>query len=269
MSQPLYFLPNLRGAQIASIPLMRGVLKERGLTDIFADVHFDQITRCELTGRGPDDKSGCILTYQRHDGQVPRRLGFYPQEQTWTPVGDGSLVWFGIDPSEPPTPEDMRRRKQHNGYRLTLGDGAEWTIPVIRRPDGSTELPTDMHWDAAGRFCEPIKPAYEAYWRESAEVAEWFFGNTDLTRLPPVHCVELGIRALSINYRFGVNEQNALRVIDRENYLTLLALTVDMPRAEEILASLKKTSDGPNTLNSGAGLADGCPTTDPAAATCS
>lgn len=233
MSQPLYFLPGLRASAAESIALRKGVLKERGLLDVFADVPQEQQPLQELPGRGPGGLAGCLLCYTTPKGDIPRRWGYYHKEQSWTPVGDGSLLWIGVDTAEPPTPEGMARRKQYGGYLVTIGDH-EWQVPVIRRPDGTTELPCSMLWDATGKLIEPIKPAYEACWREFEEAAKWYYEGVslDLSR-----GLELAVKALSLNYRFGRNEQNVLQVIDREMMQTILALTVDAPTFE----SQKKT----------------------------
>jgi hypothetical protein len=269
MSQPLYFLPNLRAAQCENVALRRAMLKERDLTEVFADVPMVEQSLFDVTGRGPGDKSGCILAYQTPAGDVPTRLGYYPNEQTWTPVGDGSLVWIGIDPSDPPKPADLARRKQYASYGVTCGDGNQWAVPVIRRPDDSTDLPTDMVWDATGRFIEPIKPAYQSFWNESAEFAQWCYGHGIETEpFPTVRGLELAIRALSINYRFGKSEQNVLRVIDRDCYLTILAATVDQPNHANYTASEKKTSDSLSTASTTPGSPADCPATDQPAATC-
>src|SRR5688500_13728329 len=111
MSQPLFFLPNLRKEQCESVAQMRAILAERGLTEIFADVGHEEITVCELTGRGPEDKSGCILCYQRPDRQVPRRIGYYAAEQSWERVDDG--LYLGVDTAEPPKADDLARKTQY------------------------------------------------------------------------------------------------------------------------------------------------------------
>jgi hypothetical protein len=269
MSQPLYFLPNLRAAQCENVALRRAMLKERDLTEVFADVPMVEQSLFDVTGRGPGDKSGCILAYQTPAGDVPTRLGYYPNEQTWTPVGDGSLVWIGIDPSDPPKPADLARRKQYASYGVTCGDGNQWAVPVIRRPDDSTDLPTDMVWDATGRFIEPIKPAYQSFWTEAAEFSAWYYGGGYLSgQFPAERGVELAIRALSINYRFGRNEQNMLRVVDRDCYEMILSATVDAPNAASYVEAEKKTSGLLSTANTTPGSQDDCQVIDQPAATC-
>lgn len=246
MAQPIYFLPHLRESAAKDVSLRKQVLKERGLAEIFADVPMVEQPLQELTGRGPGGLPGCLICYQTPKGDVPRRWCYMPKEQTWTPVGDGSLLWIGVDSAEPPTPEEMARKKQYDGYSVLLGDGNRWSVPVVRAPDDTTSLPRDMVWDATGRLIEPIKPLYESYWNESKETAAWVFDGVkpdDYGR-----ALELAVRALSINYRFGRNEQNILRVIDSETLAGLLIATVDGMQKKSLTSTTPgQPGDSPNT----------------------
>jgi hypothetical protein len=80
--------------------------------------------------------------------------------------------------------------------------------------------------------------------------------------------LRLAIRALSINYRFGCNDQNVLQIIDTDCCLLILAATVDGPNANAYAMVEKKTSDGTPTLSTTPGSVADSPITDPAAATC-
>jgi len=250
MSQPLYFLPNCTRAQLVTgTGLTRSLLAARGLADVFADVSAPSVdcAVCELGGRGPGDLAGTILCYQTPDGEIPGRVGFYRAEQTWTPVGDGSLLWIGTNPAAPPTAADMRRPRQFTGYKLTLADTHEWLVPVIRRIDGSTELGTDLIWDAAGRLIEPIKDRYRAYWEHSAEVLAWFTAEDGFNgaAFNKARALELAVEAVGLNYRYGRAEQNALRAIDGLNYLSVLMATIDWPKAAAIAEAEKKSDEPP------------------------
>lgn len=262
MCQPLYFLPNIREEQTKSIAHVRAILKERGLTDVFADVAHDEMSINPLTGRGPGDLSGVILTYQTPTDQIPRRSGYTPEEQKWTPVADGSQVWLGVDTAEPPTASDLRRKRQYTGYPIELGDGGRWLIPIIRRPDDSTELPTDMVWDATGMLREPIKPAYEAYWQEAGDILGWALNGWE--SVPRERALSLCVRALSLNYRFGREEQNILRLIDGTNLAAVLYCTIGGPDAEPLLQ--KKMSHA--TTATTPGSADSTQPTDLPATSC-
>jgi hypothetical protein len=255
----LYFLPNLRKQQCDSVSQMRAILKERGLTDVFADVPQEAMCIVPLDGRGPEDKSGVILAYTSPATDIPRRIDFRPAEQEWTKVDDG--LYIGIDTAEPPTPDDLQRAAQFGGYWAPL-NGHKWLIPVIRRPDDTTLLPRSWKWDATGRDVQPIKREYRAFWDETAEVLGWFLADELPATATSVRALELCVRALSINYRFGRNEQNLIGPIDPDNAMTILGITVDYPRFSEIQ---KKTSALP-PLNSGAGPTADSLTTDQAAA---
>jgi hypothetical protein len=236
MSQPLYFLPDLRASHLApGSKLSRAILAERGLDKVFADVVGTEAdcSVSELRGTGPDNLPGAILCYQNPAGEMPSMLGYYPDKQTWHKCRDGQF-YIGIDNVRPPSPEDMARKKQCSGYPLELAGGEPWTIPIIRRPDDSSELPKDMILNGDGQIKQPIKEAYLKYWESTAEVCRWMTEETDLTELLP-RALALAVEAMSINYRYGIEEQNVCRQIDSENYLALLAFTIDYPKIQQEL----------------------------------
>jgi len=245
MAQPLYFLPHVSQAQVeAGLPIIRSILRERGLAEIFNDVPMERVCYAGLAGRGPGDLSGTVITYQTADGKAPRRLGYYAGEQSWTAVGDGSLLWIGVDTDEPAKPEELIRSLEYPGYTLTLGDGNRYMIPVVRRPDGSTNLPTDMIFDAVGKLQEPIKPAYLRYWDASAEVLEIMpsiMTGIGLENIDRTKFLKLAIQAFGLNYRYGLAEHSVLRLIDKTNFLSVLALSVDAPRVMQEQEAQKKT----------------------------
>lgn len=234
MSQPLYFLPNLTWTAEQTPATTLLILKDRGLAETFRDVPNVNIGFQALAGRGPDDKSGSIIWYS-DNREPPRRCGYYQAEQEWHDCGS---FYIGIDTASPPTPNDLRRRREHAGYPLELADGNQWMIPVVRRPNDSTNLPTDLYTDAAGNLCEPIKPAYLKYWEAGKEVCEWVYGDT-----PPDtrKALALAIEALGLNYRYTEAEHRILRFIDKENFVELLQHTVDLPGVRRWVESQKKT----------------------------
>lgn len=239
MSQPLYFLPHVNWTREQNISITRSIIREAGLADIFSDVREGSVGFNVLSGRGPGDLSGTIVFYT-DDREPPHRMGYYPAEQVWTPAGDGGKLWIGLDTDRKPTPAEIRRRLLHPGYQLELADGQTYSIPVVRRPDGSTNLPTDFVFDAAGKLQEPIKDTYRAYWDASAEVCQWFY-NEDAPKFDKAKAISLAIDVLKLNYRYGVLEQNALRLIDATNWMSVLAFSVDLPRVQAERDAQKKT----------------------------
>ena len=271
--QPVYFLPNLTKEQLApGERLDHSVLRARGIGDVFADCDFRDVLINQPSGLGPGQHSGLYLCYLvPGTGAIPDRTGFYPDEQEWHQVGDGELVWIGVTKASPPTAADLVRKRVFHGYYVTLADAENWAVPVIRRPDGSTQLPCDMIFDAAGNVVEPIKRQYVEYWDETAEVAEWFFGEKgfDVSGFSKSRALRLAIRALGLNYRYGVNEQNIVRAIDTMNWVSVLASTVDLSKALELVEKKSAPATVAEPLNTSPGQPVDSPTTDPAVATCS
>lgn len=256
MAQPLYFLPDLRAGELSSVPLARRTLTARGLLEVFADVPLEaeHLAINELRGRGPGNRAGTIICYQAATTDRLRNVNFEPDSQRWTAIGDGSLVWIGTENVEPPTEQELRRQNLYGGYLVHLANGESFQIPTVRRDGGGSSLPTDLTWDAAGKLIEPLKPAYQTYWDDSAEVASWFFGDaaegTEFggQTFSKARALELAIKVLSLNYRYGRGEHEALRLIDGTNYLTILGASVDLPRVRERLSagqSQKKTAGTP------------------------
>lgn len=269
MSQFLYFLPSIVAADLVNekARFNQATLRRFGLADVFSDVtgntHNDTIVM-EHRDKGPGGHSGVLLGYQRPDGRIPTHLGFYPQHQTWELRTPGLEAWIGWNQEQPPTPEDLARKRQWRGYSITDDSGNEWQVPIIRRPDDSTELPREMYLNGDGTIHEPVKDAYREYWEETGMVCQWFL-NPDATDqeigFSKRKAFDLAVRALGINYRFGHAEQRICKALDSTNYLTVLAWSVDKPRFDAVEdASAKKKSPviTPNTIPGS--LADSAPT---------
>jgi hypothetical protein len=265
VAQPLYFLPNLRKAACDSVPLLRSVLKERGLAEVLADVPHDHLSVSELGGRGPGNLPGCILAAQTAAGDMPRRLGYFEKEQTWTRVTDG--LWIGVDSAEPPTPAELQRIKLCRGYEIDL-DGQTWQVPVIRRSDPAkpTLLPSAFSLNPAGQQVESVRAAYRGHWEAFRDVAAWVYDGMPEGRFSVADLVELAIQALSINYRFGWNEQNVMQPIDSENFLSVIGVAVDYPAFKAACEAQKKMNEPAVTQNTTPGETDDFPTTSQAGA---
>jgi hypothetical protein len=116
-----------------------------------------------------------------------------------------------------------------------------------------------MTWDATGKLIEPLKPKYQKYWDDSAEVASWFYGDAaEGTQFggpsfSKARALELAVQILSLNYRYSRAEHDVLRMIDSTNYLAVLGASVDVPAVKERLQ--KKTNQA--TTNSELGSAAG------------
>ncbi|MCP4571475.1 MAG: hypothetical protein GY838_03920 [bacterium] len=246
MSQPLYYLPGVTRKQLAPDGnLSRSMLEARGLAETFADVvgiNVDCVVS-DVTGTGPDGSSGCVLCYQTPApaDELPEKTGFAPEAQTWHKATD--QLWIGLTNDSPPTPEDMRREKQSSGYPWTMGDGNAWTVPILRRPDESTELPTAMILRDDGTIDQPVKAAYRKLWEDAGQVVGYFYGDDPARELDKRFALELAIRAIGRNYRFGRHEQNLLQILDSESYMAACGIIVDTPKCLNIEEAEQKKSE--------------------------
>lgn len=244
MSQPLYFLPGIDRESLGTGgKLSRDVLQSRGLATVFADVQAIGVDAgAGNITHGPDGRSGCILYYVTPDGKIPQNTSYVPQAQTWHKRSDG--VYIGLANDSPVTAHDLARKRQFPGYWIDLHE-QQWLIPVIRRVDDSTSLPRDCYFEN-GQLVEPIKDEYREYWNDVKEVSDWFFADRwqDFTK---PRALILSVRAMSINYRFGLEEQTHLRIVDSESLLSVLMAAVDVPSAKTLEDAQKKT---PSPLDS-------------------
>lgn len=234
MSNFCYFLPNVYAAQLApGQRLVRSLLEERGLADLLADVDIPHAGLADLAHVGPGSKlCGCVLAPHTAAGDVPR-LGYFPELQDWTPsIGGEQQYWLGRDRDQPTTPDSLRRRRPLvRGYDVTLGDGQVWHVPVVRRPTGTTRLPCHLKMTPAG-LEEVVKAEYRALFDDFEPVATVFWEGGTIQRL--VGC-DVALRALAVNYRLGWDEQNALALLDGDNWLEVLKLAVDLPLFDDAL----------------------------------
>jgi hypothetical protein len=252
--QPIYFLPNLRAAEAESPPQRPAILKARGLAEVFAGVKFEEQPCYELRGSltACGDAGGCLLCYQTPAGGIPKQWGNTGvNDLSWTPIGDGSLLWIGVDRADPPRPEELARPRINRGYDIELGDGQTWKVPVIRRPDSSSYLPCAFVRGSDGRRVEKLRAEYQADFDAFRPAAEWFYDGKDPAAQDRELIIDLAIRALSINYRYSPNEQDVIQLVGQENLNLIVAAAVDYPSYDATVQ--KKTPGQSAELNSTAG----------------
>ena len=229
MSQPLYFLSGIERSEIeGKSGLDRQIINEFGISHIFDGIPLDKTFRSNAN-HGPGGKSGGIIGYQTPTGDVPRLNCFDAKLQDWTEVDDG--LWIGIDRDNPPTASDLARPEMHTGYMATL-NGDTYTIPIVRRPDGSTELPRDFK---VKPWREVIKARYREQWDQAGRVLEWIAKGGVEDELP--EAIRIAINVLGINYRYGEPEHNVFGIIDSTNWFTVLHMACDPIKTQELLAS--------------------------------
>lgn len=228
MSQPLYFLRNIQHDGANGIApgghFNRDLLEEFGIADTFRDCEGVGIDCGACPTNGGDDVegwSGIILFYQQPDGlKLPSHTGYGRGNIQWTKMSE--KLFIGIDKDDPPKPHEMARKKQFSGYFHE-----EWMIPIIRRPDDTTELPCSFRFYNVGRK-EVIHDKYRDVYDRFGKVADWFVNNKFNTdEFDKWEAVEMAIAAIGVNYRFSKLEQTVLDIVTTEDFATLLGMAID------------------------------------------
>ncbi len=282
MASPIYFFPRVPLAELFTTEaLNKSRLGKYDLADVIGDVAPDGFTRMDFTGKGPGNASGAMLIVNSQ-GKTPPHAGYYPEFQQWTKVRIDPELWIGIDNEYPPVPADLARPNQVEGHLVTLADGHGWQVPVIRNCIGDTKLPCDMYRGPDGEMQGGIKPAFQGLWEDTRPVWDMLFGGDDKPEddgdglsnannpqtMPFGEILDLCVRFLGVNYRFGHAEQAVLRPIDsmHATWQSIFVAVVDGPFLEAVMAAQKKRDNSAvvDTANSKPGQPDTSPATDPA-----
>ena len=210
----LYYLSNLPGIN----PRM---LADRGLLSRFKTEHGGlieySVTACS---NGPAG-SGIIVAI----GAQPSE--YAPSLQVWHQY---EKFWIGMEKDLYPRPEDLVREVGFSGYDITLVDGAEWRVPLLRRWNSAicghvSALPKSMR-PVDGRMREVVSPRYAAHDAVAERIWQSFL-KEETVSLDQIfiNCAEL----LAMNYRIGAEEVVALGLLDGETAKSLMGLAIDLP----------------------------------------
>ena len=256
MSAPLYFLPGLtRDELVDDRQRLRGdLLADRGLLAVLADcATAEHVALCNVTN-GPERRSGVVVCALPVGGKAaPPRVGYYPEAQTWSAEpGEESELWLGLDATSPVEPEDLLRRRPIDGYVVKLSDDLRVSVPIVRRPNGTSELPQQVDLVGAEGVRMRVKASHAALWERTAVAVDWLFGDGGQPRkidqlvdigesFSLAAAVRLALECLAVNYRFDARLQNRLHWLDSANWATVLGAATDLFGARAILAAEKKS----------------------------
>jgi hypothetical protein len=261
---PLYFLPKVMLAGFAPGGVVnRSLVASRGLVESLADAEgIDDLCHAEVCGKGPSGDPGLIVGALPIAGrEPPRRLGYFADEQIWTKIDEN--LWIGVDRAFPPLPAELARKDFFRGYKIKLGDGNEWEIPVIR--DFGTHaprLPRDMFYDEHGIFTTRLREEYAAIWEKTERAARLFYDakSVEFGAIGLESALDIGLTALALNYRVGKPEQRILRLLTTTNWEEALGAMVDWPLFEDYLRremEASKKNSAPPTASASASLTPG------------
>lgn len=245
--QPVYYLPGHDGRQ----NLTPEELAEYGLNYALDRPTFARVQH------GPSDQHdeqpgppGLVVCHAGGSGLPPR---YKPELQTWRRLPGDKGAWVGIYNDEPPTPRELARDNQLNGYLVTLADGGTWHVPCARRwfepedgePFVGCVLPQllDFDADAGGWGGGGVKPRYRRLWQlveaytEAVGEALDAHGDDPRTevRFAFDQLDELAVGALRVNYRVGPVELALLGAYDEESRRAIIDHVLDGPAWRELV----------------------------------
>ena len=256
MAPPIYFLPGIDAAKFRPTGgrIADGLLADRRLDRVLADVPLGRMMVSNLHKAGPGDEMGLLLRAEpaTSTGNLSPRFDYLPDDQTWQRVVDRSegvervLYWIGIDNAEPPKPTDLARLKTVDGYLVKLGDGQMWKIPLIRQPSDSgmpgTNLPCDIEygWDDMKNW-QTVKAEYLDIWERSANVFDLVIVGVQPQDGDGALMRQFAFDCLALNYRLGPGEVNRLRLLDNEIAAEINKVAVGYRFLEELIAKKNGT----------------------------
>jgi len=224
----LYFIENARAATAQT-------LTDAGLDSVLTDPPAGGPTSCResIAGPGPDRRGGIVVAA----GGPGADLGYWPDDQAWTPIPGRAGVFLGL-PAEgpPPGPDDLARAEIIAGPRIVLGDGREWIVPVARVFPGAVALPSALAIGPDGSLVGEVLPRFAAASRMADRIWDAICtahgAPADPERptvLDDLEGFELAVAILAINYRIAAAEASALRILTTTNVPAVLEAFVDWP----------------------------------------
>jgi len=208
---------------------------------------------------GPDEKHGCMFAPAR-PGLRTRDIRYQPTAQRWIRLSEDSRYWCGYWTGKVPGPVDLQRTQIFDGHQVELSDGNKWTVPVARYIDGSSAFPSKLRrvgnkWD----FGE-VLDQYQNIITQAEKLLEQFLRavNESDENVPAIEFtidaeINLGIRALAMNYMVSTAEVDLLGLLTDQNYGKIALALIDEPGMRQIQDALQKKNITDDTEPSASG----------------
>lgn len=169
---------------------------------------------------------------------------------TTSPPHTISSYWIGINPTQPPGPDDLQRPTVRRGTAVELGDGRHWIVP------SAYWLPATNGVDlATKKFGRQFHPEFREYCEQAGRYAmEVFSRAEDIKMLASTYGTPAALghkaanvsipledawghccRALDINYRLTPELATVLGLLNDASVIRVCAASFDFPLIEEAL----------------------------------
>lgn len=191
------------------------------------ELGFPHAHIASLPGRGcssgPDGKNGYVfaLTPPKAAGAREPTIGYYdeepshPNHQEWLECDNGKF-FMSFAVHDRPTPLDLQNKQSITGEFVTLADGNDWKIPVIRNIDGTPGVESVLRIkpDGAIAFDKPA-PQYMRVWDLAQRL--WNQNTDPKSMMSEADLFLLIVDVMSLNYRVSKWEVGNLDLFTDEN----------------------------------------------------
>jgi hypothetical protein len=205
---------------------------------------------------GPGGSDGMICTWMRGNRSTDPDPGQHKNFE-WTPALEdrsrglsANRFWFGIDPSNRPTPACLALPRRFPGHDVACADGNQWHIPA------AVKLPHCHGMNESGEWERKIAARYKQFYDRSIAYGIAIYNEVDaveaLKMVNPdiadnehvatinlndadVHCCQ----ALAINYRITPEIVDFLGLLDDSVMIGIISSTMDLPEIREVLSQKK------------------------------
>jgi len=177
----------------------------------------------------------------------------------WEEWGEGSIgtqrvkIVVGMWEDWRPGERDLMRARVREGYRVELGNGEEWLVPVLKYATGRSGLPEELRVTSEGKLERKPRVEYaglcaraERYWEALLAIAGG--ARAESVILSDAEGYLLACEALGLNYRVTRAEVNLLGLLndvaDRQTLGQAVYAAVDGPGLEAFASALKKNDEG-------------------------
>lgn len=248
MSNLVYYVPGREN--VVTDDKFPDLLEEIGCRDVVPTTRIEVMQ----VHKGPDKGRG--ITFAASAFQNDVRAITRPDFK-WL---EAERFWVGYDPSNPPTPAELSRATQIPGYNITLGDGNDWTVPLVRVESGESMLPRRY---TVGRDGKPVlepMDRYKVLTEHCMAFYQYFMqavgengivGDVDV---PDDKLFEYAIEALGVNYHIGRYEVALLGLLDTVNVRAVLGAAIDASAAYRMMVMAQETEEKKTPALTGDGL---------------
>jgi hypothetical protein len=220
MADLLYFLagkPSISRADLAAAGA------PHAMPDRKAGLHQAQMQA------GPSGGPGAVGTVENGDLQAADR-------HQWLQFPNSTL-WVGVNPEDPPDPEELARAHQMSGHLVELADGQEWLVPVARMLDGATPLPRRLACENGKWIGRAVLPKYADLFSAACRFWDALIA-ADGSLYTYDDEVNLAAQALAINYRLSPIEISLLGLFSTASEAEVCKAVIDWPAFEAIKKKL-------------------------------